>query len=422
MSSLMIQTFILLSSVTLSGGELDRVAKVVADQIKAEPGDIASTYSSAVLQQVTEVRLKALYGTFYAQHGKVVSVAPAKRDSDLSGKFTFAFEKGVTMKVTLSISTDRPAKVTGIFFAPPQQAYKGIEAALSDLKELPGTVSFQLAQLNDSGMDVLHSINPETSLGIGSTFKLYILAAMMEEGVSWNKVIKLDDDYKSLPSGRFHEWPTGSPMTLHTLATAMISESDNTATDHLLHEVGRKKVESMLSKTGNRNVDRNKPFLSTLEMFKLKSDTKLLEKYVKGDEDDRRKLLRGRVKRQKREGLAPFADGTPMAIDQVEWFASASDLCRLMQWIKANDKGTALPLISVNKGLDVSDEFYEYAGYKGGSEPGVLNMTWLLTTKSGKSYALSVGWNNPADEGATLETMIGIIQPVLDMIGRGEVG
>jgi hypothetical protein len=34
-------------------------------------------------------------------------------------------------------------------------------------------------------------------------------------------------------------------------------------------------------------------------------------------------------------------------------------------------------------------------GFKGGSEPGVLALTFLLRTKAGGWLALSAGWNDP---------------------------
>jgi len=48
----------------------------------------------------------------------------------------------------------------------------------------------------------------------------------------------------------------------------------------------------------------------------------------------------------------------------------------------------------VNTGLDMETGNFFYAGYKGGSEPGVLNMTWLLKSKSNAWYCLSASWNN----------------------------
>src|SRR5690606_39753601 len=43
----------------------------------------------------------------------------------------------------------------------------------------------------------------------------------------------------SLPTGILQEWPVGTPMTIQSLATLMISISDNTATDVLLRVAGR---------------------------------------------------------------------------------------------------------------------------------------------------------------------------------------
>lgn len=44
---------------------------------------------------------------------------------------------------------------------------------------------------------------------------------------------------KSLPGGILQNWPKGAPLTLHTLAGLMISQSDNTAADTLLEILGR---------------------------------------------------------------------------------------------------------------------------------------------------------------------------------------
>ena len=55
---------------------------------------------------------------------------------------------------------------------------------------------------------------------------------------------------------------------------------------------------------------------------------------------------------------------------------------------------------------------WHYIGFKGGSEPGVLNLTWLLTDKAGRDWVLTLGWNNPravVDEGK----MEGIAQRIL---------
>ena len=76
------------------------------------------------------------------------------------------------------------------------------------------------------------------ALGIGSAFKLYVLAelvrAVNDGERQWADVVALDSDVMSGPSGVLQGWPTGTPMTLQTLATLMIYISDNTATYNLV--------------------------------------------------------------------------------------------------------------------------------------------------------------------------------------------
>ena len=84
----------------------------------------------------------------------------------------------------------------------------------------------------------------------------------------------------------------------------------------------------------------------------------------------------------------------PIAIDRLEWFASAADLCRLMAWFDKQHDSAALDILAINPGVHPADDRFDYVGYKGGSESGVLNMTWLLHATSGHRYALSASWND----------------------------
>ena len=167
---------------------------------------------------------------------------------------------------------------------------------------------------------------------------------------------------------------------------------------------------------GNTDPEKSWPMLTTLEMFKIKSDAKLLRDYIKADLDGRRRTLDGRVKEMSRVDLAPFPDGTPVAIREVEWFASAADLCRAMDWFRRRNDEKALDILAINAGVPLMKREFDYMGYKGGSEPGVLNFTWLLRTKKGEHYALSMGWNNPADEGVDLEVYLGLAQATLRLL------
>jgi beta-lactamase class A len=201
-----------------------------------------------------------------------------------------------------------------------------------------------------------------------------------------------------MPSGLLQDWPTGSPVTLHTLASLMISISDNSATDMLLGIVGRENVERVMATIGVASAARNRPFPGTLEMFALKTAPEADQQaWVAADEAERRRLLETRYRRMEAQTIAPsIFTGPPLRIGELEWFASASDLVRTMVWLRRNGDDTARAILAISPGgpPTLRREF-AYLGYKGGSEPGVLNQTWLIQNRAGAWYVVTVTWNNP---------------------------
>ena len=56
-----------------------------------------------------------------------------------------------------------------------------------------------------------------------------------------------------------------------------------------------------------------------------------------------------------------------------------------------------LRILAINPGVGAAvARKFAYVGYKGGSEPGVMNMTVLVRDQAGKSRVVSASWNNPA--------------------------
>jgi beta-lactamase class A len=192
-------------------------------------------------------------------------------------------------------------------------------------------------------------------------------------------------------------------MTLETLASLMISISDNTATDNLLKIAGKENVQKMLAAAGHSKPEVNIPFLSTVEMFKLKGspDKGIIQNYLSST--DKNKFLNEDLLKIRKEDFSTWSE--PAYIDKVEWFASVKDLCTVMNWIRINSENEKSKrtrnILSINPGLGVSKEKWSYTGYKGGSEPGVMNMTYLLCSAKGEWFVLSCTWNNtkaPVDE------------------------
>ena len=197
----------------------------------------------------------------------------------------------------------------------------------------------------------------------------------------WDEVVKLKDEWKSLPSGFLQSWPEGSALTLESLAMLMISQSDNTATDHVLNVVGRAAVEARLAAKANRN----RPFLTTREAFVLKdpANRSVLRRWRRSDE---KRSLISALAALPLPAVSIFNEG-PQAID-VEWFFTARELCVAM------DAVADLPLMSVNPGLVDADSWQKVA-FKGGSEPGVENFTtYLMETDLSEPLCIPATWNN----------------------------
>src|SRR4029077_12579859 len=233
------------------------------------------------------------------------------------------------------------------------------QGALDAFKDLPGSVSVTVLENGTERAAVARDL----ALGVGSAFKLAVLDALKQRidagKISWQSIIRLQGRNKSLPSGELQNWPDGSPLDVFSLAAVMISDSDNTAADTLLAYVGRRNVEAF--------APRDRPFLSTREAFILKdpNHADILKRYRAASESERRSLL-------KEIDALPLPDvsifsGEPLATD-VEWFFSTRELCALMHNVET------LPLMSINPGVAEASDWKRIA-YKGGSEPGVLNLT-----------------------------------------------
>lgn len=395
-------------------GPLDDVAAKIAALVCEDPQDFEDLFAESFLEAVPADQIHGLFAQGFRDHGKVLEVRPLDRDSDTQGRFDFAFGDRSVVTVTLTIDEDAPHRVTGLFLGPARVPLESLDDVVAALKQFPGTVSFKAVRLDGKPATVAE-LEPDRALAIGSAFKLYVLGALVEDKRKWDEVVTLKDEWKSLPSGILQNWPAGSPVTLHTLAVEMISISDNTAADHLLFTAGRDRVEAVMETMGCEEPAKSRPFLSTGELFKLRTNKTLRKAYLKADEAGRRAMLAKEVKDAPRPILAAWPKVG--AISKIEWFASAADLCRAMDWFRARADEKALGVLGVNRGLAIRKDVWPYCGFKGGSEPGVLNMTWLLKRDDGAWFAVSVGWNDK-DEPLQENRMFALAQAAIDLLAR----
>jgi hypothetical protein len=404
---------------------LERRAGEVCAQFRQTPGDYDKMFAPSFLGQVPAPKLTAIFADYFSKLGRCTQAKQTTPLSAYAGRFDFIFEKGYSVPGTLAIDADEPRLLSSLLLGIPIRDSATLDEMVNELKTLPGETSLLITSLGKDGTRPIVSYNADREMAIGSAFKLYILSELVREvGVrkrKWTDVVRLDGKIASLPSGMLQSWPARSPVTLHTLASMMISISDNTAADKLLMTLGRRRVEAVLRATSHTKPELNVPFLTTLEMFKLKGEPtgQAATAYLALDAKGRRAFLADTIAKVKSEDTKPFQDGKPAYVDKIEWFASATDMCRVMNWLRQRTEGdkTARQILAINpgSGLNIPRDKWQYVGFKGGSEPGVLNMTYLLQSTKGEWYALSLGWNNKQ---APLENqkLFALLQQILKII------
>jgi beta-lactamase class A len=269
--------------------------------------------------------------------------------------------------------------------APPTaaQTASSLDDALATLRRVTGTLSYVIVE---NGHSERAALNPSQLLAVGSAFNLAVLNALRDEvrGGSrrWNEVAPLAQRWKSLPTSVLRTWPAGTPLTLAEYAAEMISISDNTAADALVRIVGPAALK--------RFAGSNEPFLTTREMFILKSNegASLSGMYLTVDSPAGRAAVLRRIDALPLPGVEQMMNAPNLAI---EWHYSVRDLCKLMGRV------AALPLMSINPGVaDPAD--FKHVAYKGGSDSGVINLTTMVTTRRGTKLCFSATANDPAHD------------------------
>src|SRR5690606_2600764 len=160
---------------------------------------------------------------------------------------------------------------------------------------------------------------------VGSTFKLFILGTLADEvngdRRGLDNVMRLKADWIGPPASELADWPLDSPVTLQTLALTMISISDNTATDHLLHLLGRERIERQMDVMGDEHSAWNRPLLSTREMTALRDKKTGVpgREYQKLDEAGKRKFLADHFSGKPDYDALDFDTS---AYDVSEWYAT----------------------------------------------------------------------------------------------------
>jgi hypothetical protein len=291
---------------------------------------------------------------------------------------------------------------------PAPTTWAGVDAAL---RSIAPKVGLFVGDVTSGACVPVHTIDPNTPAPLGSAFKLYVLDALgravASHKVSWDQQLTITAQLKSLPSGDLQTEPDGTRIAVRDVAAKMISISDNTAANMLINLVGRSTIEATLAAAGMTDPARDVPFLTTRELFILKLEQwpTLANRYLAADITERRAMLANTIDRAALPNPAGW--DTPRAINTVEWFASASDMCRVYESLAGLTRRPGLApigqVLELNDGgLGLASTRWQTTWFKGGSEPGVLTLNYLATTRTGHRYVVSALAENPS--GAIDET------------------
>lgn len=369
-------------------------------------GDYAAYFSPAFQKAVPKETFASLTAQLATTLGRPLAIASVTPASAWSATVTVRYERG-TATVQIVVDPSAPHSVTGLRVTGTELANDSWQKLSADLSALPGRTAFGVYRLGEGAPVPLGALHDETAMPIGSGFKLWVLGTLADEIAAgkrrWSDVVPIGA--ASLPSGVLQSWPAGAPVTLHTLATLMISVSDNTATDTLMRLLGRTAIEAHARGTGI-----GLPLLTTREAVAIKSDPALTARWIKASPGARDAILRDDAARFAGAKLDVAAlSGAPKANDSVEWFASPRSIAGELDRLRRSSDPMVRRILAVNPGTSATvAERFGYLGYKGGSEPGVIALNYLVQDKGGAWFAVAGAWNRPdatVDEAAFVTTM-----------------
>jgi hypothetical protein len=355
---------------------------------------ITRMFTEDLLKMVTEKRLFEIIKFYKDELGSYQKVETVKDG------FKLLFEKG---SVPAKLSVNAGNLISGIWFGVPEKTEDSFTEIIEAFRKCPDRTSVCLLRyqlpvsaeaqtaLSAEQTDAIKpeqvaGLNSDIAMPIGSSFKLFLLKALEDDVAagrrSWTDIIELREEWKSFPSGILQDWNPGSRHSLETMAGLMMSLSDNTATDHIFNTLGTETVRRYFPESC-RDV------INTSQTLKLKFfyPDKAAE-FVKADQGRKDAILR------EMDAIVPSTIASyssiyglkdPVLIDELEWFVSTRKLCETIWSLRESTR------IRINPATGLIDKSeWHIAGFKGGSEPGVLNYTWILQkTPSSPIFTLS---------------------------------
>lgn len=387
--------------------------------------EIAEHFAPAFLAQVPTAQLIGVLQEIAGAYGPLVVTGFASEPTPDQIVANVTTRTGESWVLFIAVETLGEHRIVGLHLVPADANATPVAlAGFDDLIERWGAFAehsgLLISEIVNGSLHQLAALNEREQRAIGSAFKLYVLGAVASAAgagkLAWTDNVTIQDRLKSLPSGELQNDPNGTKLPIRSVAEKMISISDNTAADHLLDLVGREAVEAMMPAMGNSDPSRTLPFLSTAEMFKLKlvASEEQRANYIAADVATRRTLLADVIDPLSFANADLTGWNGPRAIDTLEWFASPTDAANAMLFFHQSATKVGFEpvadILAINPGIQFDTTKWPYVGYKGGSEPGVLCLVWLLR-RADDHWFIATGvlndTNQAIDENGAILTFAG---------------
>ncbi|GGK52703.1 hypothetical protein Ppa06_06320 [Planomonospora parontospora subsp. parontospora] len=334
-------------------------------------------------------------------------------------------------EVTLQLRVNAQGKIDRLGVGAPQPPIPAAPKSWAELdarlRKAAPEVGFLAAEIDSRGRcRTVHGLAAGKARPLGSIFKLYVLGAVAEKirdgKLSWDTELTIRPEWKSPSEGGLFERPDNSTVTVREAAELMISISDNTATDMLIHTAGRKAVEAKVRQWSDHPKG-NIPFLTTKESFLLKGVDypKHARAYLARDAQGRRAYLENVVAGLKLTDIKVWT--APRETHTLEWFGSPKDVCRAFSGLAklySEPLHGALSASDIGIGLDPAKWPVVWA--KGGSELGVFDLAYAARTAAGRTYVvvpLANDRRKPLDEAKVAPELISLSRGAFALLARG---
>ena len=266
-----------------------------------------------------------------------------------------------------------------------------------------------VARVTGGGCQAVNAMDATTPAPLGSAFKLYVLDALARAiaagTVSWDQRLTLTSQLTSLPSGELSTEPAGTQVTVLQAAPGHDLEQRQHRRRPAPHagrpdggRVGRGRLGDGGPRPGHAV-----PHHRELFVLKLDDWPALASRYLALGARPAGHAHQHRQPRpaQRAPVTAPTGWTQPRDIGTIEWFASPADICRVYASLASLSRQPGLApvasILAINNGsLNLDPRQWSTTWFKGGSEPGVVTLNYLATTRTGQSYVVSALAANPS--------------------------